>query len=127
MEVYFWVLESQTNRASSHLTGGTLQNVQYGGVRNTLSYIAFIKKSDLKNEVTKRNNDLQTIMSRGEASQQFKELKEILKETKQRILVLKLKINRYSVESLCIFLQNVNDITKMDEQNDRMRENYQQQ
>ena len=66
-------------------------------------------------------------MSRGEASQQFKELKEILKETKQRILVLKLKINRYSVESLCIFLQNVNDITKMDEQNDRMRENYQQQ
>ena len=127
MEVYFWVLESQTNRASSHLTGGTLQNVQYGGVRNTLSCIAFIKKSDLKNEVTKRNNDLQTIMSRGEASQQFKELKEILKETKQRILVLKLKINRYSVESLCIFLQNVNDITKMDEQNDRMRENYQQQ
>ena len=127
MEVYFWVLESQTNRALCHLTGGTLQNVQYGGVRNTLSCIAFIKKSDLKNEVTKRNNDLQTIMSRGEASQQFKELKEILKETKQRILVLKLKINRYSVESLCIFLQNVNDITKMDEQNDRMRENYQQQ
>ena len=127
MEVYFWVLESQKNRALCHLTGGTLQNVQYGGVRNTLSCIAFIKKSDLKNKVTKRNNDLRTTMSGGKASQQFKELKEILKETKQRILVLKLKINRYSVESLCIFLQNVNDITKMDEQNDRMRENYQQQ
>ena len=92
MEVYFWVLESQTNRALSHLTGRTLQNVQYGGVRNTLSCIAFIKKSDLKNKVTKRNNDLRTIMSGGKASQQFKELKEILKETKQGILVLKLKI-----------------------------------
>lgn len=136
MEVYFWVLESQTNRALSHLTGRTLQNVQYGGVRNTLSCIAFIKKSDLKNKVTKRNNDLQTIMSGGEASQQFKELKEILKETKQRILVLKLKIKNNhnelmeriskgegtSSKALDIDLQDTDDIKKMDEQHDQMRD-----
>ena len=75
-------------------------------------------------------------MSGGKANQQFKELKDILEETNQRILGLELKttnnhnelIERISKvedtarKALDIGLQNANDIKKIDEQQDRMRE-----
>ena len=75
-------------------------------------------------------------MSGGKANQQFKELKDILEETNQRILGLELKITNNHNElmeriskvedtaskALNIGLQNANDIKKMGEQQDRMRE-----
>ena len=75
-------------------------------------------------------------MSGGKANQQFKELKDILEETNQRILGLELKITNNHNElieriskvedtarkALDIGLQNANDIKKIDEQQDRMRE-----
>ena len=75
-------------------------------------------------------------MSGGKANQQFKELKNILEETDQRILGLELKITNNHNElieqiskvedtarkALDIGLQNANDIKKIDEQQDRMRE-----
>ena len=75
-------------------------------------------------------------MSGGKANQQFKELKDILEETNQRILGLELKttnnhnelIERISKvedtarKALDIGLQNANDIKKMDEKQDRMLE-----
>ena len=75
-------------------------------------------------------------MSAGKANQQLKELKDILEETNQRILGLELKttnnhnelIERISKvedtarKALDIGLQNANDIKKIDEQQDRMRE-----
>ena len=76
-------------------------------------------------------------MSDGKANQQFKELKDILEETNQRILGLELKITNIHNElmeriskvledtagkALVIGFQNAIDIKKMDEQQDRMRE-----
>ena len=75
-------------------------------------------------------------MSGGKANQQFKELKDILEETNQRILGLELKITNNHNEvieriskvedtarkALDIGLQNANDIKKIDEQQDRMPE-----
>ena len=75
-------------------------------------------------------------MSGGKANQQFKELKDILEETNQRILGLELKITNNHNElmeriskvedtaskALNIGLQNANDIKKMGEQQDRVRE-----
>ena len=75
-------------------------------------------------------------MSGGKANQQFKELKDILEETNQRILGLELKITNNHNElieqiskvedtarkALDIGLQNANDIKKIDEQKDRMWE-----
>ena len=75
-------------------------------------------------------------MSGGKANQQFKELKNILEETDQRILGLELKITNNHNElieqiskvedtarkALDIGLQNANDIKKMDEKQDRMLE-----
>ena len=75
-------------------------------------------------------------MSGGKANQQFKELKDILEETNQRILGLELKITNNHNElieriskvedtarkALDIGLQNANDIKKMDEKQDRMLE-----
>ena len=70
------------------------------------------------------------------ANQQFKKMKDILKETKQRILGLKLKITSSHKElmeriskvedtarkALDIGLQNANGLKKMDEQQDQMWE-----
>ena len=76
-------------------------------------------------------------MSDGKANQQFKELKDILEETNQRILGLELKITNIHNElmeriskvledtarkALVIGFQNAIDIKKMDDQQDRMRE-----
>ena len=75
-------------------------------------------------------------MSGGKANQQFKEFKNILEETNQRILGLELKITNNHNEliehiskaedtarkALDIGLQNANYIKKMDEQQDRMWE-----
>ena len=75
-------------------------------------------------------------MSGGKANQQFKELKDILEETNQRILGLELKITNNHNEvieriskvedtarkALNIGLQNANDTKKMDEKQDRMLE-----
>ena len=73
-------------------------------------------------------------MSGGKANQQFKELKDILEETNQKILGLELEITNNHNElieriskvedtvrkALDIGLQNSNDIKKIDEQKDRM-------
>ena len=100
-------------------------------MRHALSCSAF-KYQKLKYQ----NNNLQTIISGGKANQKFEELKEILEETNQRILSLEVKITDNHNElmegiskvkdtarkALDIGLQNVDDIKKIDEQQDRMRE-----
>ena len=73
-------------------------------------------------------------MSGGKANQQFKELKDILEETNQKILGLELettnnhnelieqisKVEDTARKALDIGLQNANYIKKIDEQKDRM-------